>query len=129
VRLATPLALVFAATGLLAGCGSADESNSTGPTGPAKSSGAPPGATTAHCALEAEGMVGLRATGVSCGKAQKVAIAWAGSEDCAGEPGASRTACTASGYRCLGTRTERGLSVSCSQPGRAIAFTVRPQSG
>jgi hypothetical protein len=29
------------------------------------------------------------------------------------------------GYRCIGTATDRGLAVSCSRPGRAVAFTVR----
>jgi hypothetical protein len=69
---------------------------------------------------------GLQAIVVSCGKAQKVAIAWSRDVGRAGEPGASRSSCAVRGYRCLDARTERGLVVSCAQPGRTVAFTVRP---
>jgi hypothetical protein len=112
---------------LFAGCGSAGESTSTGSTAPAQSSGgaAAPGASTTPCVLSLGRVTGLRTTGVSCSKAQKVPLAWGRSAGCTSDPGASRSSCTVSGYRCLGTQTDRGLTVSCSQRGRTIAFTVK----
>jgi hypothetical protein len=126
VRLATPLAVLALAAALLGGCGSSGEEISTGPTVPPKTNGAeaPIGASTQSCILNLGGVDGLRANGVSCGKAQKVALSWRRNAACSADPNASRSSCTVDRYRCLATRTGHGLAVSCSRPKQAIAFTV-----
>ncbi|MFL5834191.1 MAG: hypothetical protein ACJ76B_09450 [Solirubrobacterales bacterium] len=58
--------------------------------------------------------------------AAMVQSGWEHSRDCSHPAGASRWACSVSGYRCQGVVTDRGWSVSCSRPGRSVAFTVRP---
>jgi hypothetical protein len=119
---ATTVAAVLLAA-LAAGCGSSDDSGSTGSeTTRKQGAGAPVGATARSCALDAGGAVRLRATGVSCGKAQRVALAWGRSAACAADPDVSRSSCSVGGYRCLGARTERGLVVGCARPGRSVAF-------
>jgi hypothetical protein len=131
VRLATPIAIAVLAAALLGGCGGSSSSSSTtggsGGSPGASSSTAPAGASAHVCVLNAGGAEGLRATGVSCGKAQRLAIAWRRSGACAPAGGASRSACTVSSYRCLTTSTARGFTVACSRPGRSVAFTVRPR--
>jgi hypothetical protein len=55
-----------------------------------------------------------------------VVVAWQQSaSSCAPSAGASRSGCNAAGYRCLSTVTDRGLAVSCSGPGRSIAFVAK----
>jgi hypothetical protein len=127
MRLATPLAVLALAAGLLAGCGgSSSESSSTGSSSPGtQTSTAPAGASVRACPLNIAGTQRLRATGVSCGEAQRVALTWWASAGCTPEPGASHSACTVRGYRCIGTATDRGLAVSCARPGRAVGFTAR----
>ncbi len=127
MRLAVPIAIVVLAAAASAGCGeeSADESGSAATAPPASTSTAPAGASAHACALSAGGAEGLRATGVSCGKAQRLAIAWRRGDECVPPTGASRSACTVSSYRCLAAATDRGLAVSCARPGRSVAFTAR----
>jgi hypothetical protein len=128
MRLAFPIALAIAAV-LIAGCGSSSGGDSTAPaTAPAPSSGgatAPAGASATSCEANAVGIGALRATGISCGEARQALLAWQRAADCAGSPGASHSACTVSSYRCIGTRTDRGLAVSCARPGRSIAFIAK----
>lgn len=96
MRLATFLA-TLAAVALLAGCGgSGDETTGSGPAG---------------------------GTGVS---AREARIAFEREPDCKRPEGASRWGCSVLSYRCQGVVTDRGWSISCSKPGRSIAFTVRP---
>lgn len=52
--------------------------------------------------------------------------AWERSPACQRPQGASRWGCSVGGYRCQGVVTDRGYSISCSKPGRSVAFTVRP---
>ncbi|HET7509890.1 MAG TPA: hypothetical protein VFJ65_06525 [Solirubrobacterales bacterium] len=134
MRIATPLAVLALAAGLLTGCGGGDSSggastgsNSSGVhTSTAQdTSTTPAGVSVRTCPLNIAGTQRLRASGVSCGEAQRVALVWWGSAGCTAEPGASHSACSVRGYRCIGTATDRGLAVSCARPGRAIAFTVR----
>lgn len=127
MRLAVPIAIVALSAAALVGCGdSSSEQSSSGATAPpASTSTAPAGASAHACPLSAGGAEGLRATGVSCGKAQRLAIAWRRSGECVPPAGASRSACTISSYRCLAAATGRGLAVSCARPGRAVAFTAR----
>jgi hypothetical protein len=123
VRLATPLTVIALAAVLAVGCGSSDE----GTTAPPKPEGAnvPASGKKTGCVLNIGGTSGLYTIGVSCGKAQKLALAWRKSAECAVPDGASRAACSVSGYRCLTARTGRGFSVACARPGRSIAFTAR----
>ena len=114
-RLLALFALVLAIA-VLGGCGSSgDETTGGGSTGPA-------GAAAQACALNTGAVEGLRVTGVSCGKGQRLAAAWKRSPDC--RKSGSRGGCSISSYRCLATATDRGWSVSCAKPGRSVAFTV-----
>jgi ABC-type Fe3+-hydroxamate transport system substrate-binding protein len=125
MRLATLIA-ILALAALLAACGSSSsEESSSDTTSAPKASTGPAGATARACPLEAGGIEALRATALSCGEAQRVAIAWRHDADCSTAPGASHGACTVRSYRCIATATGRGLSVGCARPGRSIAFRVR----
>jgi hypothetical protein len=52
--------------------------------------------------------------------------AWERTHDCQRPSGASRWGCSVGAYRCQGVVSGRGWSISCSKPGRSVAFTVRP---
>lgn len=123
-RLAATIALVALAAALLAACGGSSSSESTaGSTGATSSPrGGPPGASAQSCETEAADVVALQATAVSCDDAEAVLLAWQGQNGCAAAPGASHSACTVRGYRCIGAVTSSGLAVSCARQGHAIAF-------
>jgi hypothetical protein len=132
MRLAAPL-LTVALAALLAGCGSSSDEGSTaaGTTqAPPRASGpgAPVGARAASCATGAAGAEALRATGVSCGQARQVLSGWQRERSCSLPSGASRGSCLTRTYRCLGARTDRGITVSCSRQGQSIAFVVKRQN-
>lgn len=61
------------------------------------------------------------------GVAQKVRTAWLKEPSCKPPKGASRWGCSAGSYRCQGVVTDRGWSISCSKPGRAIFFRIQPK--
>lgn len=125
MRLATFVAFLVLAAGLPLGCGGSSGESSTGSSSPgARSSTAPAGSSVRACPLNVGGIRGLRATGVSCGEAQRVASAWRRSSGCVATPDASHGACTVRSYRCIATATDRGWSVSCAKPSRSIAFTA-----
>jgi hypothetical protein len=131
MRLATPLAIAVLAAALLAGCGGSSSpqsgSTSTGSTKAPKASDstAPVGASAQVCETHAVDASALHATGVSCGEARRLMFAWQRDPACASPRGASRSSCTTGSYRCLGTTTARGVSVSCSRPGRSFAFLAK----
>lgn len=138
MRLAVPIAIVALAAALLGGCGgSSSGSESTAPdlTSPAvaesapepqtSEGGAPPGASAAGCETEATDAEALSATAVSCEEARGVMLAWQREAGCAAGAGASHSACTVRSYRCIATRTDRGLAVSCARPGHSIAFIAK----
>jgi len=138
MRLAAPLLIVALAAVLLAGCGSADEgtqsSETTAPSrggelreSPPAASGseAPAGAAARACDTFAVDAHGLRVTGLSCKQGRQLMFGWQRAEGCGLINGASRGACSVRSYRCLATRTERGVSVSCAQPGRSVAFVAK----
>jgi hypothetical protein len=91
------LLLTVASLSLLAGCGDTAEEPATAPVGSGDA------------------------------VAREVRSAWERNPDCGPPRGASRWACSVGSYRCQGVVTDRGWSISCSKPGRSIAFTVRPR--
>ena len=122
MRFAVPLAIIALAAALSSGCGgSGGDSTTTETVAPQGGATAPAGASAQACGDVADAE-GVRVTGTSCGAAKAVVVAWTGEEGCAGSQGISHIACTVRSYRCVATRTERGLSVSCARPGRSIAF-------
>jgi hypothetical protein len=127
MRLAVPIAIVVLAAALAGGCGgsgSESESNGTGTTAAPQGGAAPAGASAQSCG-DFAGAEAVRATGVSCAAARPVVVAWTRDDGCVGSQGISHVACTVRSYRCIATRTERGLSVSCAGPGRSLAFTSK----
>jgi hypothetical protein len=125
MRLAVPIAIVVLAAALLGGCGgsegnSTETGSSAAPQGGAAT--APAGASARSCNVDVVEVEALRATGIACGEAKAVLLAWQRNDGCVGSQGISHIACTVRSYRCIATRTERGSSVSCSRPGRSVAF-------
>jgi type IV pilus biogenesis protein CpaD/CtpE len=96
MRLATPFAILALVALLLSGCGGSDD-GTTG-TAPAHD---PAGVT------------------------QTVRAEWEHSPDCKRPAGASRWGCSVGAYRCQAVVVDRGWSVSCSRPGKSVAFLVR----
>ncbi|HET7445333.1 MAG TPA: hypothetical protein VFJ57_11795 [Solirubrobacterales bacterium] len=128
MRIAVPISIIALAAAVFAGCGGSSGSDSTETgSGAAPQGGAataPAGASTVRCVDigEAES---VRLTGVTCEEAKWVLLNWQIRNDCVGSQGISHVACTVRSYRCIATRTERGVSVSCAKPGRSIAFTSK----
>jgi hypothetical protein len=67
-------------------------------------------------------------SGPAEGKASTAEIrsAWQASVDCERPAGASRWGCSVGSYRCQAVVVDRGWSVACAEPGRSVAFRVRP---
>lgn len=123
IRLTASIA-IFLAAALLAGCGSSDgDSGSTG-SAPANGTGAtaPAGASAHECETQAADAEALRATNLGCEQARQLMFAWQRDPDCVPAKGASRSGCSIRAYRCLSVVTAKGVSASCAQPGRSIAF-------
>jgi hypothetical protein len=127
-RLAATIALAALAAALLAACGGSSTSETSGTTGSSPNpsgASAPAGASARSCETKAVAASQLRATAVSCGEARGVMLAWQRQNGCAAAAGASHSACTVRGYRCIGTVASAGLAVSCAQQGHAIAFIAK----
>jgi hypothetical protein len=101
----------------------ADATTTTG-GGNATTTG-PSGIRARSCPPEGE-IAALRTVGEDCRTARAVAADWSRRSDCSEPEGASRYACSVSGYRCLGTTAGRGISVSCARPGRSVSFLAEP---
>jgi hypothetical protein len=131
MKLAVPLAILALAAALLAGCGSSSDESTRTDTGPvatpppASGSEAPLGAAAKSCDTHAVDAEGLRVTAVSCGEGRRVMFGWQRAEGCGLIDGASRGSCAVRSYRCLTTKTDRGLAVSCARPGHSIAFIAK----
>jgi hypothetical protein len=126
MRLAAPIAIAVLAAALVAGCGGSSDGGSTSSTeAPPSTSTAPAGASAGSCPTAPNGAQALHATGISCDGAKGVVLAWQQSGSCAPAGGASRSGCRAGGYRCLSTVTDLGVAVSCSRPGRSLAFLAK----
>jgi hypothetical protein len=126
---ATIAALALLAALPLAGCGDSSPSGETGGSTTPRERGpaGPEGARTKPCP-SAAGAEAIHVTGASCPQARLLAAVWRRRAGCAPASGASRSSCSIATYRCLTAATGRGLSVSCSQPGHSIGFTL-PRSG
>jgi hypothetical protein len=128
------IAVVVAAMAVSA-CGSSSEETTGGgdsaPTAPANPSQPPASSSSAPGGVEATacGSVGsatrVRATGVACARARKLASAWSAAENCTIPKGASRGSCRVSGTVCLSTVSGRGIAVSCAKPDQSVAFIAR----
>lgn len=127
MRLAPPLAILFLAAALLAGCGGSGSDSTAQKQPQARAQNAPAGATARSCKkVELKNAEKLRATNISCAEARDLVTSWQKSVACSPPNGASRSSCELKGsYRCLSANTGRGLSVSCAQRGRSVAFIVR----
>jgi hypothetical protein len=125
MRRAAPLAVLALVAGLLLGCGSSSDSSTDGGAQSHGNASAPAGAMVRHCRTGEAGVTGLTATGTTCAEARHLMLDWTQSSACRPPTGASRSSCSALSYRCLAAASERGWSVSCAKPGRAIAFSVR----
>lgn len=123
MRLAAPLLIFALAAALSAGCGSSVEEGT--PSERTQGTEAPAGASAAACDSYAVDAEGLRVTGLSCEQGRQVMFGWQRAEGCGLIGDASRGACSVRSYRCLATRTGRGISVSCAQPGRSVAFVAK----
>jgi hypothetical protein len=133
-RIAVPLTIAVLAAALLGGCGSSSDGGTGTQTAtgsgsasgtPAQSGAAPGGASAQSCGnTTVTGTSGLRVTGVGCPVGRAVVAAWSQEGSCSAAD--SRPACTVSGYRCIGARTDAGIAVSCAQPGRSLSFVARP---
>jgi hypothetical protein len=120
MRLAATIPIIALAALATAGCGSGGEGMATDST--QGHTGAPVGASARSCETHALDAGALRATGVSCGRARQVMYGWQRARGCSAPAGASRSACQTRSYRCLATRTDRGVAVSCARAGESIAF-------
>lgn len=137
MRLAAVLAVALLLAALALGCGSSDGGDGTSSEAPATENAppardgyggsreAPAGAAVRSCETQAVDAERLRATAVSCGEARQVMFAWQRAEGCGLIGNASRGSCVVRSYRCLSVRTGRGVSVSCTRPGRSIAFLAQ----
>lgn len=133
-RPSPPILVAAALLAVLApGCGSGDSGSESSPapdrnpTATATTPPAPPGASARACEDTAAGTEQLRVTGIGCDVGRGVVAAWTGKPSCAPGNEASRVSCAVrDGYSCLGATTERGIAVSCSAPGRSIAFVAKP---
>jgi hypothetical protein len=94
MRIATLLVIV-ALLAALAGCGSSEETTTSGP--------AERGAASTR----------------------EVRVAWERNPSCRRPPGASRWGCSVGPYRCQAIVVDRGWSVSCAKAGRSVSFRVR----
>lgn len=131
MRLALPLAIVALAAAMMVGCGSSSDEGTQTSTGPeaqaprASGAEAPVGAAAKRCDTHAVDAKALRVTAVSCGEGRQVMFGWQQAESCGLIDGASRGSCAVRSYRCLATKTDRGISVSCARPGHSIAFIAK----
>jgi hypothetical protein len=57
--------------------------------------------------------------------AKEARAAFIAEPSCQRPAGASRWGCSIPSYRCQAVVTDRGWSVSCSRPGRSVAFVLR----
>jgi hypothetical protein len=123
MRLAATITIIALASLVLAGCGSGGDGTATDST--QGHTGAPIGASARACESQAVDAEALRATGISCDRARQVMYGWQRERSCSAPAGASRSSCRTRSYRCLSTRTDRGVAVSCARTGESVAFLAK----
>ncbi|MBS1679689.1 MAG: hypothetical protein JST08_20160 [Actinobacteria bacterium] len=135
MKLSALAAIVVCAALFVAGCGGGGSGGSNATTPPtsgatngggtpkqATSPNAPAGSRVVACAAGAAEMKGLRATAVDCGTARATMIRWGRTSSCGLADGASRGSCSLGDFRCQAVKADRGIAVSCAQPGGDVAF-------
>ena len=120
-----PLAVAVLAAALLGGCGDSSSNQGATQTEKAQTDTAPAGAAARSCEAHSADAAALRATEIPCDQARQAMHDWQREPSCPLPAGASRGSCLTRSYRCLATRTARGVAVSCSRAGQSVAFTAR----
>jgi hypothetical protein len=82
-------------------------------------------ALSAGCGDSGDGTSGAVTTDRAEAPAREARAAFLAEPSCRRPKGASRWGCSIESYRCQGVVTDRGWSVSCSRPGRSVAFVLR----
>jgi hypothetical protein len=80
---------------------------------------------SAGCGSSGDGTSGSVSTDRAEAPAREVRADFLAEPSCKRPAGASRWGCSIDSYRCQGVVTDRGWSISCSQPGRSVAFILR----
>jgi hypothetical protein len=79
----------------------------------------------AGCGGSGDGTTGAASTDRAAPTAKEARAEFLAEPSCQRPAGASRWGCSIDSYRCQAVVTDRGWSVSCSRPGRSVAFLVR----
>ncbi|HEX3041275.1 MAG TPA: hypothetical protein VHP56_04225 [Solirubrobacterales bacterium] len=79
----------------------------------------------AGCGGSDSGTTGAASTDRAKAPAKEARAAFLAEPSCKRPPGASRWGCSIDSYRCQAVVIDRGWSVTCSRPGRSVAFVVR----
>jgi hypothetical protein len=82
-------------------------------------------ALLAGCGDSGEGTTSTAPADGSQVSAREVRVDFEAEPSCERPSGASRWGCSVASLRCQGVVTDRGWSISCSEPGRSVAFLVR----
>ena len=107
----------------IGGCGSSGKT--TASTGES-SAASPAGAAVATCKVSGiAGVEQARVIGAECPFVRGVVASWNKGKTCRPAAEGSYSVCSVGGLRCLGSVTERGLSVSCTEQGRSISFLAK----
>jgi hypothetical protein len=83
-------------------------------------------ALLAGCGDSGEETTAPESTDHAGASAKQVRADFVAEPSCKRPPGASRWGCSVDPYRCQAVVTDRGWSVSCSEPGRSVSFLIRP---
>lgn len=78
----------------------------------------------AGCGGSGDGTSGSVSTDSAKAPARETRADFLSEPSCRRPPGASRWGCSIDSYRCQAVVTDRGWSVSCSRPGRSVAFIL-----
>jgi hypothetical protein len=120
------LLAALAVAAAIAGCGSSSNETETAQppasTSTAPGSEAPVGVRAKSCSGATKVTEEIRVTGVSCAAGQLIAEAWGRTKSCTAPAGTSRTSCRLGGLTCLGAVADRGIAVTCAEPGRTVSF-------
>lgn len=82
------------------------------------------GLALAGCGGSGDGTSGSVSTDGAAAPGREARAGFLAEPSCERPAGASRWGCSIDSYRCQAVVTDRGWSVSCSEPGRSVAFRV-----